>query len=90
MGKLTSKRFFILGILLVIAIISYKYSLSNEKLEIVESESKNDSIEITIKIPKLKNIGNINFVDKFNSLVQEKVKTFVEEVRKIAKMDKEK
>lgn len=89
MGKLTSRRFLILGILLVIAIISYKYSLSNEKIDIVETESKDKSIEVTIKIPKLKNIGNTNFVNKFNSLVQEKVKAFVEEVREAAKRDKE-
>ncbi|MFN3692110.1 MAG: DUF4163 domain-containing protein, partial [Fervidobacterium sp.] len=89
MSKLTSRRFLILGILFVIAILSYKYSLSNEKIDIIESESKNESIEVTIKIPKLKNIGNKDFVDKFNLLVEEKVRAFVEEVRKIAKTDKE-
>lgn len=87
--KLLQKRLFFLGLLLILAMAFYIYSIKAEKLNIIETESKNESIEITIKIPKIKNISNADFADKFNAAVEEKVKLFVEDIKKIAQEDKE-
>lgn len=85
----TQKRIYILAILLFIAILAYLSSVRGKKIELIESSTKNDSIQISISMPKFNYLSDSKFQEELNNSIENKVKNFVEEIRKIAQQDKE-
>lgn len=83
------KRIYILAILLFIAILAYLSSVRGKKIELIESSTKNDSIQISISIPKFNYLNDSKFQEELNNSIENKVKNFVEEIRKIAQQDRE-
>ncbi|MEN3041923.1 MAG: DUF4163 domain-containing protein, partial [Fervidobacterium sp.] len=82
------KRFYILAIILLIAIFAYMYTIKSQKIEIIQSSTKNNTIQITISMPKLKNLDNLRFQEELNNTIENKVKEFVKQVKNIAEQDK--
>lgn len=83
------KRIYILAILLFIAILAYLSSVRGKKIELIESSTKNDSVQISISMPKFNYLNDSKFQEELNNSIENKVKNFVEEIRKIAQQDKE-
>lgn len=83
------KRIYILAILLFIAILAYLSSVRSKKIEIIESKAENDLIRISISMPKFNYLNDSKFQEELNNSIENKVKSFVEETRKIAQQDKE-
>lgn len=84
MEKNTNSRYFLLGILFVVAIVAYVLSMQKGVVEIVETKSEDDFVKITIQIPKLKNTRDIDLENQFNNMIQDKVKAIVEDVKSMA------
>ncbi|MCX7653978.1 MAG: DUF3298 and DUF4163 domain-containing protein [Fervidobacterium sp.] len=82
------KRFYILAIILLIAIFAYMYTIKSQKIELIQSSTKNNTIQITISMPKLKNLDNIRFQEELNTIIESRIKQFIKQVKEIADQNK--
>ena len=81
------KRFYVLGVLMFIALIAVFSTMRAQNLELVRSSTKDSTITIELSMPRLNYLKDKTFQDNLNSQIESNVKNFVQQVRDIATQD---
>ena len=81
------KRFYVLGVLMFIALIAVFSTMRAQNLELVRSSTKANTITIELSMPRFNYLKDKTFQDNLNSQIESNVKKFVQQVRDIATQD---
>nr|HRD20988.1 DUF4163 domain-containing protein [Fervidobacterium sp.] len=81
------KRFYVLGVLMFVAIIAVVFTMRTQNFELVKSSTKDSTIKIELSMPKFNYLKDKTFQDELNSKIEANVKNFVQQVRDIATQD---
>lgn len=81
------RRFYVLGVLMFVAIIAVVFTMRTQNFELVKSSTKDSTIKIELSMPRFNYLKDKAFQDELNSKIETNVRNFVQQVRDIATQD---
>jgi len=71
------KRFYVLGVLMFIALIAVFSTMRAQNLELVRSSTKDSTITIELSMPRFNYLKDKTFQDNLNSQIESNVKNLM-------------